>query len=142
MSEGELKKRMRESSIDGFTLHTNIELEEVEEWKKRRYLPLDAAINLVDEIGKTFPHLIPQIPMSMVTVNDYINKELEPWRRKVFGSAENSQRPQKRMIRRETYKCPYCGYSQQDCFPIEHYESGSAGRRTFKCPQCGKEMEE
>ena len=35
-----------------------------------------------------FPRLTPQIPMSMITVNDYIHNELEPWVEKWFGSKE------------------------------------------------------
>lgn len=46
------------------------------------------------------------------------------------------------MIARTEYECPYCGYKQSECFPIEHYEGGSAGYRTFRCPKCGMEMEE
>ena len=48
----------------------------------------------------------------------------------------------KSMIYIRKYVCPYCGYTSDELFPIEHYEGGSSGYRTFTCPNCGKEMEE
>lgn len=48
----------------------------------------------------------------------------------------------KRMIYIRKYVCPYCGYTSDNLFPIEHYEGGSSGYRTFTCPDCGRGMEE
>ena len=48
----------------------------------------------------------------------------------------------KRMIYIRKCICPYCDFSSDILFPIEHYEGGSSGYRTFRCPSCRKIMEE
>lgn len=78
--KGEFEKQIKRYDYDAILAYMDIN-----EAMKTKWITHNDFLKLIDNAKKEFPRLTPQIPMSMIRVNDYIHNELEPWLEKWFG---------------------------------------------------------